>query len=165
MNPLDQLRDIHLSEEIGQWPPAYGWWILAVLVIVMSAMLVVYVLRQRSRSLAKRQALLQLALIDSNQQDWPQQVNALLKRLAISYFDPEQVATLHSDGWIAFLTAQLPDKKRNAFVPTIQTLQSVLYQPGVHELNFADVTQQVSIWIRSVKPAGAVNTGKEGTHV
>ncbi|MEC7549612.1 MAG: DUF4381 domain-containing protein, partial [Pseudomonadota bacterium] len=31
---LAQLADIHLPAEISFWPPAFGWWILALLLLV-----------------------------------------------------------------------------------------------------------------------------------
>ena len=50
MNPvLDPsqlpLRDIHLPEVIGWWPPAIGWWILAAVVLLAA---VLWVLRYRA---------------------------------------------------------------------------------------------------------------------
>ena len=32
-NPLVNLKDIHLPPPVSFWPPAPGWWILAVLLI------------------------------------------------------------------------------------------------------------------------------------
>ena len=32
-NPLVNLKDIHLPSPVSFWPPAPGWWILAVLLI------------------------------------------------------------------------------------------------------------------------------------
>ena len=31
---LAQLADIHLPAEISFWPPAFGWWILALLLLI-----------------------------------------------------------------------------------------------------------------------------------
>ncbi|HAU18090.1 MAG TPA: DUF4381 domain-containing protein, partial [Marinobacter adhaerens] len=39
-DPLSQLRDIHLPETGGLWPPAPGWWVLAILLIAVLAALV-----------------------------------------------------------------------------------------------------------------------------
>ncbi|MGB4246521.1 MAG: DUF4381 family protein, partial [Pseudohongiellaceae bacterium] len=35
-DPLSQLADIHLPEPIGFWPPAPGWWVLLVLLLVVA---------------------------------------------------------------------------------------------------------------------------------
>jgi len=32
-NPLVNLKDIHLPPPVSFWPPAPGWWILALLMI------------------------------------------------------------------------------------------------------------------------------------
>lgn len=46
MNPLDQLRDIHLPPPVSWWPPAPGWWILALLA-AFSCLMLGYRLRRR----------------------------------------------------------------------------------------------------------------------
>ena len=48
-NPLDQLRDIHLPEPISWWPPAPGWWILAVASCALLAWILKYLHQPLSR--------------------------------------------------------------------------------------------------------------------
>lgn len=50
-DPLAQLRDIHLPDPIGWWPPAPGWWIVAILAItlVFTGCYLLYMHRRRNR--------------------------------------------------------------------------------------------------------------------
>ena len=34
-DPLAQLRDIHLPEPVSWWPPALGWWLVAMTVMTL----------------------------------------------------------------------------------------------------------------------------------
>jgi hypothetical protein len=153
MNPLDQLKDIQLPQEVGNWPPAYGWWILAVLVI--GAVLASFILlskRHRAR-LAKRQALAELDTITEQQQDWPQQLNRLLKRLAITYYPQTAIAILHDRAWAEFLSAQLPAKKRPVFLQAFLLLQQGLYRKNADKTaDFEQSTLQVQLWIKHTIP-------------
>lgn len=53
------LRDIHLPDPVGWWPPAPGWWLLAVLVLAAVA----YAMLLRYRSRRHRAALRAVARI------------------------------------------------------------------------------------------------------
>ena len=62
MNPqgdqlLSQLRDIHVAPDVSWWPPAPGWWVLAVFVFVALLFLLRYVM-QRLRTRARRAGLI-----------------------------------------------------------------------------------------------------------
>jgi len=48
-NPLDMLRDIHLPGEVSAWPPAPGWWILAILSIAFILWIVRFFLKNISK--------------------------------------------------------------------------------------------------------------------
>jgi hypothetical protein len=60
---LAQLRDIHHPDPISWWPLAPGWWALAVLLLVCSALVIVFEIRRR-RSL-KYRALREFDLLRS----------------------------------------------------------------------------------------------------
>ena len=49
-DPLEQLRALHLPEEIGLWPPAPGWWLLGGLLAAL-ATVTMLAIRARRRSL------------------------------------------------------------------------------------------------------------------
>ncbi|MBV1930617.1 MAG: DUF4381 domain-containing protein [Porticoccaceae bacterium] len=55
-DPLAQLRDIHLPEAIGWWPPAPGWWILTLVLLVSIAFTIRYLVRRRRQQYFRRQA-------------------------------------------------------------------------------------------------------------
>ena len=153
MNPLDQLKDIHLPPEIGLWPPAYGWWILAALVLGMLVASCMWLGQRHRARLAKRQALVELSAIKENEKNWPQQLNLLLKRLAITYFPQATIATLHGKVWAEFLAEQLPAKKRPAFLQQFVLLQRGLYRNELNSpANFGQSTLLIRQWIKQAVP-------------
>ncbi|RLA40856.1 MAG: hypothetical protein DRR06_16870 [Gammaproteobacteria bacterium] len=55
-DPLAQLRDIQLPEAVGWWPPAPGWWVLALVLILSTAFAIRYLVARRRRLQFRRQA-------------------------------------------------------------------------------------------------------------
>lgn len=163
MDPLAQLKDIHLGQSYGVWPLAYGWWIAIVLVLLLLVIAVVYYKRRQQKRLAMRQALTQLKNLTPDQ-DWPQQLNQLLKRLSISYFPHEQVAGLHQQQWLHFLTRQLPAQKQEAFTRDYQLLLQNLYQKQPADLELAHYQQLGQQWIKGALPPGKKQR-QEASHV
>ena len=87
-NAAQQLRDIHLPEDISWWPPAPGWWLLALLSMVALVLVVHAAVKFYRANAYRRQALQHLQLIS---QQWPTPnaeattaVMTLLKRVALS---------------------------------------------------------------------------------
>ena len=114
MNPaLDPaqlpLRDIHLPEAIGWWPPAFGWWILAGAVLVGVA---VWVLRRRAGWRHRAASVeLQAALAALQRGADPvicaQRFSMTLKRFAMTSSDqPDRVAGLAGEPWLAYLDSR-----------------------------------------------------------
>lgn len=108
-DPLAQLKDIHLPNAVDWWPPAPGWYALAILILVLLFYSVHLAYRRYAASLAKKQALL---LLNACQKRYEQEHNVpltsahiseLLRRVALVYFPREHVAGLHGNEWLQFL--------------------------------------------------------------
>jgi hypothetical protein len=99
------LRDIHVPQAPSDWPPAPGWWLLAVLMLTALMLLGQRAWRQLRRLRRRRRILAELddlrtehcgpVLITG--------ISTLLKRVALSRFPRLDVAALTGAGWLAFL--------------------------------------------------------------
>lgn len=105
------LKDIHLPDTIGWFPPAIGWWLVAVLIPVLIALL--YFAYQRlTRKTTLKTAKILLATIKTSPVDNAQkltELSALLRRVAISVTPRSQTAGLTGQAWLAFLDSSLKD--------------------------------------------------------
>lgn len=108
MNPsplagLD-LHDILAAPSPGFWPPAPGWWVLAVLllgVLSVSGWRLVTAWRRRRR---QARILGELDALSTRRPDQVAiQVSTLLRRVALMGFSRREVAPLSGKDWLAFL--------------------------------------------------------------
>ncbi len=151
MNPLDQLKDVHLPEQIGWWPLAWGWWVLMAIVLTSLIAGILWYLHRRKQRLMQRLALAELAAIQVSTPNWPVALNTLLKRVALHYFPSERIASLHGDQWHQFLLQQLPKSKQEAFDKVGKPLQQALYR-APQNLDFDQVKTQIQVWLMSALP-------------
>ena len=116
-NPaLAQLKDIHTPEAIGAWPLAFGYWIALVIVILLIALLIHVYRTKKKQSLVKQAALIELSQLETNANpEFAIQVNALLKRAALSYLPRDKVAAIDGEPWYQFLDTTLPTAQRGKF--------------------------------------------------
>ena len=115
MNPdlLSQLRDIHSSPEVPWWPPAPGWWALAVLLLVLSA----WLFRQLfARYKAHKRRKQMLAWVDHlndsidparEPQAYLSTLNRIFKLVALRAFPERQCAVMAGQDWADFLTENM----------------------------------------------------------
>ncbi len=109
-NPLEQLRDIHLPPDPGWWPPAVGWWLLALLIILATAMGIRAVgeYRQRRRPIRQARRLYQ-QLSDHRAsgalsgEAFAHECNELLKRLLIHGFGERDARAATDQSWLSML--------------------------------------------------------------
>jgi hypothetical protein len=153
MNSLQDLKDIHTPGVIENWPPAYGWWLLFILVVIGTCLLTLWLVKIRKIRLSKRQALKALQQIDGAVQDNTSQLNQLLKRVAMTYFPNQNVQEMHGAKWTAFLVKTLPDKKAKNFSESFELMQQTLYQPHTSgNTDFLSYSKSVETWIKHALP-------------
>lgn len=111
-SPL-QLNDIHLPDQINNFPMAIGWWLLAATLLISLILFIKYYQNKKSLNLSKYKALKQL-------NDSPNMSSAdsitLLKWAAMQYFSRVTIANLYGDGFQQFLVKNLPLKHQERFV-------------------------------------------------
>ena len=103
---LQQLAPEHAPTPAGWWPPAPGWWGVALLCIVAAAG-IVWWMRDPRRAL-RRTALRQLRLIGTSDADGAAVARAiqnLMRRYALTVFGHDKVAKLTGESWLSFVIA------------------------------------------------------------
>ncbi len=106
---LSQLRDIQAAPEAPFWPPAPGWWLLALGLLF----LLVFAVRELHRRAQARRRRLGLVMRlgrlreehdpEREPQAWLASVNRLLKVAAMRAFPDESPGVLTGAEWAAFL--------------------------------------------------------------
>lgn len=100
------LRDIHLPEEIGWWPPALGWWLAAVLIPLLIWLGIrLYKRLTRNTALKSARKILLDIKRDTTQDDFDKlcRLSVLLRRVAISLAPRLEVASLTGPAWLEYL--------------------------------------------------------------
>ncbi len=110
MNPETlPLRDIHLPDPVGWWPPAPGWWLLVLGLVVLAFIARHVRRRRRPGATVGPAAARELATIraDYERHGDPQrlagELSVLLRRFALTQAKRASVAGLTGDAWLAHL--------------------------------------------------------------
>lgn len=103
-----QLLDIHLPGDPSWWPPAPGWWLLALLLTGLLVWALVWLRTQRKKRRKIRQisALLEPVLerlITQHDTHSVAELNTLLRQLALIRYPREDIASLTGKQWLTFL--------------------------------------------------------------
>lgn len=100
------LRDIHLPDPIGWWPPAIGWWLLLILVPMLIVALWRLYKRITRRTAVKAAKKLLTAIKQNTECDDMEklrQLSILLRRVAISVAPRSECAGLTGGAWLRYL--------------------------------------------------------------
>lgn len=167
MDPLSQLKDIHLPENIHHYPVALGWWILVIMLISSLIWALICYKKYRQKRWAKKQALKMITAAQNNSE-----LLSCLKWVCLQYFPRENVAPLYGADFQLFLKNQLAEKYRDPFSQA--TLDNMInpYQKDIQPLSI-ELKQAASLFITKALPPQKVKESKstspikagENTHV
>ena len=132
------LRDIHIPEAIGLWPPAIGWWLL--LVFIPLCLYLSYKLYKRmTRKTALKSVKKQIKALKINQQLNDKQklieLSSLIRRTAVSIFPRDEVASLTGVVWLDFLDRNLPNTLFNTELGQLLIDAAYRKSPKLSELS------------------------------
>ncbi|MBV1921671.1 MAG: DUF4381 domain-containing protein [Pseudomonadales bacterium] len=108
-DPLSQLADIHLPPTVSQWPPAYGWWLLACALLIAFTLAIRWFQIHRRKKQYKMEAISTLNNIqqqfqsDDNNLTALEAINSLLKQTCMTHYGRHETAGLSGDAWLSFL--------------------------------------------------------------
>jgi len=156
LDPLAQLSDIHLPSAVNQYPIAIGWWLLALLIIVLLVMATVRLRRYKKQRQVKNTALKQL---QQNKEMNVDKVLLLIKWVALSYFPRQQCANLYGEKLQQFLLTTLPEKmpqeKKQQFREQLSQYTPVferIYHKDGDNISDKKVNQLALTWLKNALP-------------
>ncbi len=151
MDQLAQLKDIHLPEQVHQWPIAIGWWILLLVLIAIITVAIKHFLMQRRLTNVKRQAIKQLQAQDELTTE---QCVSILKWASIHYFSRQDIAALHGSELANFLASKLDEQYRAEFIKGVEEAFNQYYRHFSIDIYAKDVQQATLLWFQKASLYG-----------
>ena len=126
MNPLNELNDIVLAEQVGWWPLAWGWWLIFVILCALIATAIVWRLRYLKNHKVYRAATAELAKHNHSLAA----INQVVKRAALQVWPAENISALQGSDWQRFLISTMPAAEQAKFAAELQEFSQAVYQPN-----------------------------------
>jgi hypothetical protein len=149
MDPLSELRDIHLPPPPPLWPPAPGWWLLALVAIAALLFAARFALATWRRGRPRRAAVHAMARLRRRYQSGEAaevltaELATILRRAAMSRHPRAQVAGLTGRDWLEFL-----DDDRRQFTAGVGAcLTTAPYARG-HTVDLDALLTLCETWVR-----------------
>ena len=152
MNPdlLSQLKDIHGAPAVSWWPPAPGWWVLALLLLAILFWLGRRVLARLRVYQRRKQMLTWVDHLNANidperdPQAYLSTLNRIFKLVALRAFPGQHCAVLAGQEWADFLLSKL-EKATSA--ESLNVMASGPYDPAP-QFDPGQMSELTRLWIR-----------------
>jgi hypothetical protein len=174
-DPLAALQDIHLPSEIGLWPPAWGWWVLLLVISVCVASLVFFIKRNKSRNAYRALAIAELntsfkQYSDGQNSEYLQALSIILRRTALSGFGNQFNASLKGHDFLQWLDEQCT-KTNHQFSQGVGTAlligpyqkNSEFDRIALHQLSLLWIKEHRNQWQRT-KKSKEIQKNNEAEH-
>lgn len=148
MDPLAQLHDIHLPEQVHNYPVAIGWWILASLLLIALIIAVIAFRKYLKKHKAQKQAIKQIT--DNNLNN--EEIMTVIKWACLQYFPRIDVAKLHGEKLLQFMTSYLPEKQQETFLQLATPAFQLQYQSSVNTPACSQLKQATILWLKQALP-------------
>ena len=143
---LAALHDLHTPTRVA-WSLAPGWYLVAIMVVLLIAVIGYLFFKYKKRSYSKRQGLYLLRKLQQNQHTMsiPQcsaEISNILRTVALAYYPRVQVASLYGMDWLNFLNnTSLPEVSR--FVIFVTKLKFRGSNSNLGKLDFMTVKYEL----------------------
>ena len=146
MDQLAQLKDIHLPEQVHNWPIAIGWWILVILIIAIMMIIVKKTRAHRKKHVVKKHVSKQLTTNDNLSTE---QILSLLKWTCMHYFNRQEVASIHSNALVSYLAEKLSDENQKEFTDKAANAITQCYRKSETDIYAKEFQQAAIFWINN----------------
>ena len=158
MNPLDELRDIHLPEAVNWWPLAIGWWILAALLLVFLCFFWFRYNRTKKQREMVNHAMESLQQLEADteldSQQWLQALSGLLRRIVINLHGRQSTAGLVGKQWLSYLDRH---SKKNDFSEGVGKILATQPYQEVANYDREGLSKLLRQWLKLQAKVGKSN--------
>jgi hypothetical protein len=142
---LSNLHGLVALPPISWWPPAPGWIVLGALILCGLLWGLCRFVTTWRKNAYRREALWRLNALPAEPASLPQ-IDELLKRVALSVWPREQVASLSGQDWLKFLDQSAPEVKFLDQGGRVLTEAAFLPEPPAGEIS--SLIKLAEQWIR-----------------
>lgn len=145
------IRDIHLPNDVSYWPPALGWWLLAGIFLLLLMITVIKLLRHQRNNRYRRIArqALDKALsewhVDNDSARYVRRANALMRRCLHHALGSETLTSTATSDWVSTLN-RITKATLSSAAETALTVQCYQRSPNI---DVAMIHPELVRWVTS----------------
>ena len=148
MDPLEQLKGIHLPEQIHHWPISIGWWIILIMTVIVITAITKKIIKKRQLFKVQKQTL---TMLNSDSQLSTEQILAQLKWTCMHYFNRSDVAAKHGEELLNFFISKLAPQHQLEFREKAADALTQCYRKSSVDIYATDFQQAALLWIQNAQ--------------